>query len=136
MKHTGRVTGGLDLESGWQPGILPLVQNSVQARRRWFGLLFLVLAGAMMIWGLTLLEPLLVGLRFVAYWTICIGFTAAALGVACSDLLAVRREQKRQMRELIRRTFDLPHQAVTPEERQQKPSGNTTAPDARTAAPH
>lgn len=97
--------GDLDLESGASAGILLTVQGTVQARRRWFGLLFLVLAGAMLIWGLTWLKPWLVGLRFVFYWILCTALTGGAFVVGCADLLAVRREQQRAMKDLIKHTL-------------------------------
>jgi hypothetical protein len=63
-------------------------------RRRWFGLLFLTMAGGMLIWGLTLLEPHLRGWSFVIYWLLCLGFTLAAMVIAWVDWRAIRRWQR------------------------------------------
>ncbi|MGC8988992.1 MAG: hypothetical protein ACP5MD_02615 [Verrucomicrobiia bacterium] len=87
-------------------GILGGVIGSVQRRRRWFGVLFLIIAGAMLIWGLTFLKPLLVGIGFVVYWLVCLVMTLAAFAVGYADLRAVRREQRRQLNELMKSTLD------------------------------
>ncbi len=82
------------------------VIGPVQRRRRWFGVLFLIIAGAMLIWGLTFLKPLLVGISFVVYWLVCLVMTLAAFVVGYADLRAVRREQRRQLNELMKSTLD------------------------------
>jgi len=102
------------------------VQGTVQARRRWFGLLFLLLAAVMLIWGLTLLRPWLVGLRFVMYWMACIALASAAFVVGCADLLAVRRAQRREMQDLIQHTLHTPPAAKnspTDSDAQDRPRG-------------
>lgn len=60
-------------------------------RRRWFGLLFLTLAGGMLIWGLTLLDEHLRGWSFVVYWLLCLAFTLMSMVIAWLDWRAVRR---------------------------------------------
>ncbi|HOK78157.1 MAG TPA: phage holin family protein [Verrucomicrobiota bacterium] len=87
-------------------GIMGGVIGPVQRRRRWFGVLFLIIAGAMLIWGLTFLKPLLVGISFVVYWLVCLVMTLAAFVVGYADLRAVRREQRRQLNELMKSTLD------------------------------
>lgn len=87
-------------------GIVGEVIGPVQRRRRWFGVLFLIIAGAMLIWGLTFLKPLLAGIGFVVYWLVCFVMTLAAFVVGYADLRAVRREQRRQLEELMKATLD------------------------------
>ncbi|NLH74111.1 MAG: hypothetical protein GX456_13725 [Verrucomicrobia bacterium] len=60
----------------------------------------------MLIWGLTFLKPLLVGISFVVYWLVCLVMTLAAFVVGYADLRAVRREQRRQLNELMKSTLD------------------------------
>ena len=45
--------------------------NSADARRRWFGVFFLILAVGMLIWGQTVLEPHLKGVVYLIYWFGC-----------------------------------------------------------------
>lgn len=85
---------------GWH---FPTVQDARTARRRWCGLLFLILAGGMTIWGLTWLEPRLRAGAFVVYWLVCAGFVLLAMLVAGIDLLIVIAAARRQRRELFRR---------------------------------
>jgi hypothetical protein len=80
--------------------------NAADARRRWFGVFFLIIAAGMLIWGQTFLKPYLEGLEFVIYWLACMGFTALAMGTALLDIWAVRRRTRDQQRDLIRRIFD------------------------------
>lgn len=90
------------------------------ARRRWFGLLFLLLAAGMLIWGQTVLKPHLRGLVFIAYWLGCFAFTGMAMLTALLDLWIVRTRSRRERRELIERT--LGEFAPPPEDR--KPGEN------------
>ena len=73
------------------------LMRAADARRRWFGLLFLTLAGGLLIWGVTLLEPHLRGWAFVVYWLACLGFTVAAMVVAWLDWHAVRDPRRRDL---------------------------------------
>src|SRR5437867_3390401 len=84
----------------------PMPVNPADARRRWFGVFFLIIATGMLIWGQTFLKPYLEGLEFVIYWLACMGFTALAMGTALLDIWAVRRRTRDQQRDLIRRIFD------------------------------
>jgi len=60
----------------------------------------------MLIWGQTLLKPLLEGVVFVVYWLACMGFTALAMVTALLDIRAVRRRTRDQQRDLLQRIFD------------------------------
>jgi hypothetical protein len=82
------------------------MNNPAVARRRWFGLLFLILATGMLIWGQTVLQPHLRGLGFLAYWLVCLGMTGMAMVVALLDVWAMRRRLRRQQHELLRRTLE------------------------------
>lgn len=76
------------------------------ARRRWFGACFLIIAAGMLVWGQTFLKPHLDGLGFVLYWMACLGFTGLAMLTALLDIRAVRRRTREQQRDLIRQIFD------------------------------
>lgn len=75
------------------------------ARRRWFGLLHLIVSAGLLIWGLTLLEPLLRGWLFVGYWLACAGFALLALLNGWLDWRAMRRQMRAERRELLLRTL-------------------------------
>jgi hypothetical protein len=92
------------------------------ARRRWFGLLFHLLAAGMLIWGQTLLKPHLRGLVFVVYWLGCFAFTGLALLTALLDLWIVRLRSRRERRELLERTLgEFTPPTEDREQREQKP---------------
>lgn len=74
-------------------------------RRRWFGLLYLILSGGLLIWGLTWLRPVLGGLGFALYWLTCLGLALAALVIAWLDWRSIRRQVRSQQRELLARTL-------------------------------
>ena len=75
--------------------------SSVDALRRWFGLLFLAVAGGMLIWGQTILRPHLEGVGFLIYWFICFLITISAIVVALLDMRAVRRRTREEQRALL-----------------------------------
>ena len=79
--------------------------DSADTRRRWFGLLFLVLAAGMLIWGQTVLKPYLNGAGFLVYWLITLILTGLAVITALLDMRATRRRAQREHRELIERTW-------------------------------
>jgi hypothetical protein len=84
--------------------------DSADARRRWFGLLFLTLAAGMLIWGQTLLRSWLKGWLFVGYWLICFLLTALAILIAILDMRATRRRTRAEQHDLLERTWkDLRH---------------------------
>jgi hypothetical protein len=82
------------------------MMSPVDARRRWFGLLFLLLAGGLLLWGQTWLKPYLHGLVYVVYWLACFVFTGLAMLTALLDARAVRRQARQQQRELAERALD------------------------------
>lgn len=81
------------------------MSKSADARRRWFGAFFLILAAGQTTWGLTVLQTSLRGKWFVFYWLSCFGFIALALLTALLDLRAVRKRAREQERELFNRTM-------------------------------
>ncbi len=78
----------------------------INRRRRWFGLLYLILAGGLLIWGLTWLRPGLHGIGFVIYWLACLGCALAALIIAWLDWRSVRRQIRAEQRELLEHALD------------------------------
>ena len=90
--------------------------SPVDAWRRWFGLLFLALAGGMLIWGQTLLRPYLEGMFFLLYWFICFVMTIAAIIIALLDIRAVRRHTREEQRRLLHQTFTSVRKSESKEE--------------------
>lgn len=84
------------------------MNGSADARRRWFGLLFLILAAGMTIWGLTLLNDRLRGWGFIGYWLVCLAFLGLAVAVALWDWWLIRQRRRIQgaglAREMVERT--------------------------------
>jgi hypothetical protein len=85
---------------------LPLMSNSADALRRWLGLFCLAVAAGLLIWGQTILKPLLDGLPYILYWGICFLFTFAAIVIAMLDMRAVRQRTRREQAELIQKTLE------------------------------
>jgi hypothetical protein len=84
--------------------------DCADARRRWFGLFFLVVAASLLIWGETILRPRLIGITFVLYWFVCFVMTALAIVVAILDMRATRRRIRDEQRALLERTWkDIDH---------------------------
>lgn len=75
------------------------------ARRRWFGVIALAAALAMLIGGQTVLKEKLKNLTFVCYWMVCFGFTCLAILVALWDARALRRRTSREQRDLFEATL-------------------------------
>ena len=75
------------------------------ARRRWWGTLFLTLAAAFLIWGQTVLKPYLNGVAYLFYWFLCFVFTVLAIFIALLDMRAVRRYLHQQNREIVERAI-------------------------------
>src|SRR6266850_3546034 len=76
--------------------------SRADARRCWFGTFFLLVAGGLLIWGQTILDPYLGrGMVFVLYWLVCFLFTALAILTALLDLLIVRHRSKREHTQLL-----------------------------------
>ena len=72
--------------------------------RRWTGAIFLTIAVAMLVAGLTILEGRLHSFTYIYYWMGCMAFTLAAAVVALLDISAVRRKAIQAQRELIEDT--------------------------------
>lgn len=79
--------------------------DTADALRRWLGLFCLTVAAGMLIWGQTLLKPLLEGWLFIVYWGFCFVFTFGAIIIALLDIRALRRRTRREQRELLERTL-------------------------------
>jgi hypothetical protein len=79
--------------------------SAIDARRRWFGLFFLIVAGGMLIWGQTVLRAHLRGWGFLVYWLACFAFTVLAILTALLDIWMLRRQSRQARRELFQRTF-------------------------------
>ena len=74
-------------------------------RRRGLGMIFLSLAGGMLLCGQTILAARLDGIVFVIYWLICFACTVIAILIALADLRALQERTRRAQRELVRETF-------------------------------
>ena len=74
-------------------------------RRRSFGLLFLLLAVTLLVWGQTLLKPHLDGVAFVFYWLGCLLTVFITIGIAVWDMCVVSRRWLLRRRELRKRTL-------------------------------
>jgi hypothetical protein len=81
------------------------MSGSTDARRRWFGLLCLVVALGMLIWGETVLKDRLRGLVFLAYWLVCFVVTGLAILTAILDMRATRRQSREEQRNLIEQAW-------------------------------
>lgn len=95
-----------DLGRASEDDSLPFMANPVDARRRWFGLFCLTISAGMLIWGQTVLKPLLGGLLFLAYWAVCFLFTFGAIVIALIDMRAVRKHIMDERKDLLRRTLE------------------------------
>ena len=93
-----------------------VMNTPADARRRWLGVFFLILAAGQLTWGLTLLKPHLKGWWFLAYWFPCFIFTGLAFLMAWLDLRALRRRAREQQRKLFERTM----KGLPPEEGQEQ----------------
>ncbi len=78
---------------------------SSDARRRWFGVVCLAIAAAMLVLGQTVFKARLRQHAFVYYWLICTMMTGLTLLIALLDMRAVRRRSRREQNELVRNIF-------------------------------
>ena len=85
-----------------------LVQSNLDKKRRWFGLLYLLIAGIMLVWGTTWLESYLFqsNWRFLTYWFVCFVTTLMAMFVALLDIWIIRTRARQQRQKAVRQTFD------------------------------
>ncbi len=88
------------------------------ARRRWFGSLFIILSLGMLIWGVTLLSAYLVQrpILFLLYWAGCAALTGLALINALMDMIIMRKRSRDEQVELARKSF----QAIIDEEKRKQ----------------
>jgi uncharacterized membrane protein YccC len=74
-------------------------------RLRRLGTTFLGAAVLMLLCGLTILEPRLRGLAFIAYWCGCFLIVGLAAFMALLDLILTRREARKAQREIFEDSF-------------------------------
>lgn len=81
--------------------------TSIDQRRRWFGAFFLIIAGGLLLWGLTFLKDWLMErpFLFLVYWFSCFGLTGLAFAVAVYDLFVIRRRVRTEKRAAFERAF-------------------------------
>lgn len=79
--------------------------NSADALRRWLGAFCLAVAFGLLVWGETVLKPILTGFLFILYWLGCFLFTFGAIIFALLDVRAVRRRTQKERLELLERSF-------------------------------
>ena len=101
----GNSKSSLPLGRKNQDVTLLAMSNSADALRRWLGLFCLAIAAGMLIWGQTILKPLLDGIGYLIYWFICFLFTIAAIGIALIDMRVVRQRTRQEQMELVRKTL-------------------------------
>lgn len=84
-----------------------LMITSLDARRRWFGTFFLIVAGGLLVWGLTFLGPLLMRnpTLFVLYWLVCFGLTSLSFAIAVYDLRIMRRRLRDEQKTAFKKAF-------------------------------
>jgi hypothetical protein len=77
------------------------------ARRRWFGSFFLLMALGSLVWGITLLNGYLMRhpVLFVCYWAACALFTGLAMINAMLDMMIMRRRTRDEQMHLAERSF-------------------------------
>ena len=83
----------------------PLNINPNLPRRR-AGLIFLLLAGVMLVLGLTILGKVLQGLGFLAYWLGCLALTLTAMLMAIREMRDIRRQNREEKVGLFEKAFD------------------------------
>ena len=88
----------------------------------WLGLFCLAVAAGLLIWGQTILKPLLDGAWYLIYWLICFLFTVATIAIALLDMRAVRQRTREEQTELIRKTLQRIEEESVGED-DEKPSG-------------
>lgn len=74
-------------------------------RRRWWGVIFLFAALAMLVAGETVLEDRLGKIGFIVFWIACFVFTCLALLIAFVDAAIVRRRARDEHRQFLEYTL-------------------------------
>lgn len=77
----------------------------INSRRRWFGLLFLLLSVGLLVWGQTWLRDVLKVWGYIVYWTVCLLVTLTALVLALLDARSTRRAIRARQLEILKETF-------------------------------
>lgn len=80
--------------------------EGADAWRRWRGMLCLTVAAGLLVWGQTVLEPVLQGVGYLLYWLVCFGFTLAAIVIALLDIRATRRRVRQEHLRLLQRVLE------------------------------
>lgn len=89
-----------------------LMLSPADQRRRWFGSFFLIVAGGMLLWGVTFLNGPLARdpVVFLVYWLLCFVFAALALVVAAYDMRVIRRRTRDEQKRMFEKAFsDVPN---------------------------
>jgi hypothetical protein len=81
--------------------------NPADARRRWFGSFFLILAAGLLAWGLTFLNDFLVKRPplFVVYCLACFVLTLLAFGIALYDIRVMRKRIQAEQKSAFSKAF-------------------------------
>ncbi|HVY72354.1 MAG TPA: hypothetical protein VHH73_20635 [Verrucomicrobiae bacterium] len=79
--------------------------NSKESGRRRWGIVFLAVAGGMLVLGQTLLHPFLHNLAFVIFWLICFVAVGLAMLMALLDFRAISRQAREEQRDLVTKTL-------------------------------
>jgi hypothetical protein len=79
--------------------------TAADARRRSFGLVVLMVAVAMVVWGQTLLKPFLLGLGFIFYWLACLLCVTIVMATALVDIWVIRRRIRRHREEMFKQAL-------------------------------
>jgi hypothetical protein len=81
--------------------------TAVDARRRWFGTFFLIVAGGLMVWGLTFLAAFLLHhpAIFVVYWVTCFSLTMLSFSIALYDMMVIRRRIRSEQKSAFNKAF-------------------------------
>jgi uncharacterized membrane protein YhaH (DUF805 family) len=82
------------------------VNINPNVRRRRAGLVFLGLAGVMLVLGLTLFGKSLRGVGFLAYWLGCLALTLTAMLLAVREMRDIRRQNREEKIGLFEKAFD------------------------------
>jgi drug/metabolite transporter (DMT)-like permease len=85
-----------------------LLQTRSDRKRRWFGLLYLLIAGIMLVWGTTWLESYLSqsDWSFLIYWFVCFVTTFMAMFVALLDIWIIRTRARQQRQKAVFQAFN------------------------------
>jgi len=75
--------------------------KNTTTRRRWFGLVCLLIPITMLVADETMLKGRLNGVVFLAYWLVCFVFTLLAICAAWLDVRALRRSTRDAQRTLF-----------------------------------